>query len=612
WHSTPRNESWFSMSGVAFPFPRLKGSRTLRRIFQPKRNSSATASASVSDLSLAVFAPSADSLRQRNFELLLESLDINGNPSRVWNNYTNAISTLGYERLPVELHQEVLRKCTPTSTLLRANVARRMYEGKAPPSHKYEDRFKTIIRNMRLSGYKATVGDYNFILEQFAAVGHHTGAMKVYSEMNTAGIAPRTRTFGLLLQAIAHRLTMPVAEALRAERTLVTRRMVSDLVNDMKTHRIPFTSVNLDLTMRILKETTDLAGFEALMRWGYGIDLANPDCPPLEYIQGSGTLSNPQPFSTAALNMTLDTLGRLKNIPRMVQAFEVLTAPLPKRPPLEDDEEEQYSVLANASFVTPHALPNTTTYNILIRHLSQAGHGVFARHYLLCAMELERTTRYSLRLNIENLQFEEIPAPHFAINRGTLLSVFGHSNRDRNIGLMRWLHTKMPDIISRKRGELLFLSPLRERRRRLGQFPYDDPNYIPVHLPPKQTPSRADPNIFDLDIDDERGPPPAPSKLFNLDLHMTLLQRDLGEIEALYEHVTDILHKRSMQQKDRLGRRVSRGKDLYFRSTEGRKRISGSQWQEVAGYHRHGQARPKRFEHYVIAEDPSPAVDEKP
>ncbi|KAJ6629194.1 hypothetical protein B0H10DRAFT_2160664 [Mycena sp. CBHHK59/15] len=381
----------------------------------------------------------------------------------------------------------------------------------------YEGRFQAVIRNIRVSGAQPSLDDYNFILEQFAAVGHHFGAMQVYRELTYLGILPRTKTFGLCLQAIAHRIA-------------VTRRMVSDLVNAMKSFNIPFTSVNLDLTLRVLKETTDLEGLEILMKWGYGIDLANPDCPPLEYLaptsgadaQSVVSMPRPQSFSTAALNTTIDTLGRLREISRMVQAFEVLTTPLPQRSQsstssYDEDEDDDYGVLAEPSstFTPPYASPNTTTYNILLRHVSQAGHAVFARHYLLQAIELDR---------------QEVPAPHFAINRGTLLSVFGESNRDKNVGLMRWLHLKFPRILSKKRGELKFFTRHRDSLQRRRMWPYEDPSTY---------------NIT---------PAPSPIKTFNLDLHIRVLKRDISEIEALYAHVQTVLARTTLRVKERLGR----------------------------------------------------------
>ncbi|KAJ7499105.1 hypothetical protein FB451DRAFT_1204300 [Mycena latifolia] len=477
------------MSGLpfAYPFWRFAAFRPLHRLLPgPPRHSSGIPTSASSTSAVSVPAP-VDRIRQANFDLLFESLEIDGNPSRVWANYINLLTYLGYERLPLEIHQQVLRKCAPPSRQLRASIFRRLSAGNFPRTpHIYEGRFQAVIRNMRASGGQPTLDDYNFILEQFAAVGHHFGAMQVYTELTAVGLIPRTKTFGLCLQAIAHRLTFPVTDTDKPRRIAVTRRMVSDLVNAMKSLNIPFTSVNLDLTMRILKETTDMQSFETLMKWGYGIDLANPDCPPLEYItsssapdtQATAQRPTPQPFSTAALNMTIDTLGRLKDIPRMVQTFEVLTTPLPKQTVSSfDEDDDDFGEPSPAStFIPPSAPPNTTTYNILLRHISRAGHTVFARHYLLQALRLDIEVILKLKNHIGNMPLQEVPAPHFAINRGTLLSVLGLSNRDKNRGLMWWLNSKFHRLLKRKRGELKFYTRYRAVRQQKRKWPYEEPS----------------------------------------------------------------------------------------------------------------------------------------
>ncbi|KAJ7179330.1 hypothetical protein C8R46DRAFT_1073429 [Mycena filopes] len=610
-----------TMGGLVYPLLRFSALRPLHRVFQgPSRYSSAESSIS-STTTISVPAP-VDRIRQRHFALLFESLEIDGNPARVWTNYTNLLTFLGYEQLPLEIHQQVLRKCTPSSRLLRASATRRLFLGNVPRTpHLYEPRLQAVVRNIRALGASPTLDDYNFILEQFAVVGHHFGVMQVYKEMTSLGITPRTKTFGLCLQAIAHRLTLPVALKDKERRIAVTRRMVSELVDAMKSLNIPFTSVNLDLTMRILKETTDMRGFEMLMRWGYGIDLANPDRPPLEYLVNPTNAAagvkapTPQPFSTAALNMTIDTLGRLQNISRMVQAFEVLTAPLPPRSSNdrlssyndEDDEDDfGVSVESPPPFTPPFARPNTTTYNILLRHVSRAGHAVFARHYLNQAIRLEKEVFNTLRYNSAHMPLQDVPAPHFSINRGTLLSVFGESNRDRNLGLMRWLSLRLSAILKRKRNALDYYAVIRAGRQRRGRWPYDDAFPSAYNLPmlPVTPPKSAVPTTpfapprgssrFTAIMqrwqppkgvgDYQSSQAPTPVKNFNLDLHIRVLTRDIAEIDALQVHVQTILSRTTRRAKERLGRRVWQGKDIYLH-TDGdrrRRRVGLEQWERIA------------------------------
>ncbi|KAJ7667812.1 hypothetical protein DFH06DRAFT_1183646 [Mycena polygramma] len=553
-----------------YPLLRLTGLRPLHRFIQ---GISRHSSVQTDNVSLPV---PVDRLRQRNFDLLLESLDSNGNPSRVWANYTNLLTFLGYESLPLEIHRQVLRKCTPSSRLLRASATRRLFLGNPPRiPHMYEGRLQAVVRNIRATGEHASLDDYNFILEQFAAVGHHFGA------------------YG---GAIAHRLTLPVAQKDKARRIDATRRMVSDLVNAMKSFNIPFTSVNLDLTMRILKETTDMQGFETLMKWGYGIDLGQ------SRLSSTGVLTTPLPRPSR--NATSSSYH-------------------------EEDDDDDYSASPEATpaFPPPFAPPNTTTYKILLRHICQAGHAVFARHYLNQAMELDRQVMLELKYNIGNMPLEEVPAPHFAINRGTLLSVFGQSNRDKNAGLMRWLYSKFHRILKKKGAELQFFTRYRNGRRRRRLWPYEEPStHIlpdlpsatlqsvlpspePLLLPRSRSTTIMDRwkapkdvgGVFDVDVDDDTPVLPTPLKTFNLDLHIRVLERDIAEIKALQAHVQTILERTTRRVKERLGRRVWRGKDIYLLTDGGsRRRVSTARWEQIAGFKAKEPGPRRRSERHVF------------
>jgi pentatricopeptide repeat protein len=554
-------------------------------------------------------------LRERKFNELTESLVRDASPSRVWSHYTSLLNTLGYEKLPLEVHQQVLRRCTAPSAELRATSSR-VVKGATSP-HLHEGRFQTVIRNIRALDMKPTLDDYHFILEQFAAVGHHVGVMYVYGELTHLGLRPRTKTFGLCLQAIAHRLTLPLPKADHPKLTSQTRRMIADLMANMQRHSIPFTSVNLDLTIRILKETSDTEGFELLMKMGYGIDLSNPDRLPLDFLQ-PGTISSdlgmgepikadlpaPQPFSTSALNTTIDTLGRLGNISKLVQAFEVLTEPLPTTNqylPTSFDDEDDFGVAdgpTSIAYTPPHASANITTYNMLLRHLCKAGHTTLARHYLNQAMWLDRETEKLTKLSIRGNR--RMYAPHFAINRGTLLPAFGESNRDKDVGLMRWLATKVPRIIKHKKKGLAFWERYRDhaahkvaRQIQRSSAKAGVPQMTQTSLRPSSSEdepakrsSWSPTGIFDLDMDAPPTPPapPPPQKHFDVDLHILILQRDIIEIEKFATQVEDILGRTTQRLKERLGRRVWAGKDIYLTTGEGRQKLSRQRWREIVQF----------------------------
>ncbi|KAF8640152.1 hypothetical protein AX17_001388 [Amanita inopinata Kibby_2008] len=604
-----------------------------------------------------------DAVRKQKLHDLRYSLSIIGNPSRVWSHYTNLLNYLGHEELPLEIHQQVLRKCTPSSAELRFAAARRLIVGNRPVTpHIHEGRFQTVVRAIRAMGAAPDLEDYHFILEQFAAVGHHVGVMHVYRELLFLGLEPKPKTFGLCFQAIAHRLTLPVLEVNHARLISQTKKMTADLLSDMQKYHVPFTSVNLDLCVRIMKETLDREGFDSLMKWGYGIDLSNPDRAPLEYMDiGDGdrkvklgqqnidipTLPAPLPFSTAALNTTIDMLGRFGGVSKLVQAFEVLTQPLPQASQhffsSFDDDDFGVSVPASPPFTPPYAKPNTTTFSMLIRHLCRAGHAILARHYLLQVMDLDKLSKVNLRAAVTSKSLDKVTAPRIAINRGTLLPVFGTSNRDKNVGLMRWLNTKLPRIIRKKRAELIYFNEFHERlihakeQRDNQEFLHstntdtssmnnrtppassdvpkmntkvdvsvpDNPSKASAFLPsnllrrirPQNLSSRVrwDPakvgSAFDVDINQEpatssspQSASPSHDKPFSLGLHIQILERDLREIEELASRVEDVLGRTIQRVKERLGRRIWAGRDIYLRTEDRRLKVSRTQWTAMANF----------------------------
>lgn len=558
-------------------------------------------------------------LRQRNLNQLRQALIQDGSPSHVWECYTNLVNVMGHEKLPLEIHREVLRRCTPSSSELRVTAARRLTEGiKQANPHIHERRFQTVIRNIRADDALPTLEDYHFILEQFAAVGHHVGSMHVYKELKHMGWKPRTKTFGLCLQAIAHRLTLPIAEISKSRRIAQTRLMLADLMTEMQTFGIPFTSVNLDLTIRILKETLDVPAFETLMKWGYGIDLANPDRLPLEYF-GTGTirsdlglpepqvseLPQPQPFSTAALNTTIDIIGRFGDVSKLVQAFEVLTQPLPRASQHlftsfdDDDDFGLPSAEIVPSFPLPHARPNITSYNTLLRYLCRAGHATLARHYLNEVKWLDHQHDKELRRQMNlHIPLDQLPAPHLSINRATLLPVFGESNRDKNMGLMRWLLTKIPYILRRKRSNLTFYTAVRKYRSAQqtalspatgvpdknshpsSSHPSHQP-LSPQHCPPRKPHAGS---VFELDLDSPPPIKPSPVKNFDIDLHIRLLERDLEELEVFAKYAEDVYGRNMQRVKERLGRRVWSGQDVYLSSANSRVLLGRDAWKDMAGF----------------------------
>ncbi|KIL00370.1 hypothetical protein PAXRUDRAFT_8247 [Paxillus rubicundulus Ve08.2h10] len=553
-------------------------------------------------------------IRERKLNALKNVLSQDDSDSSfVWARYVDFASAVEYDDLPLEIHQKVLRKCVPHPSVLRPISARRM-QGPAPPRppHVYEARLKTVMRNIRSIAKKPSLEDYNYILEQFAAVGHLYGSVSVYDELkHVIKLQPNSRTVGLCLQSIAHRLTLPMYKSQRARIQLDCAASCKRLLNDMNSLNIPFTSVILDLVLRISKETADEAAFAQLLKSAYGIDLDYPDHLPIQWDQSIAVASAiPQlptlhPFSTAALNTTIDMLGRFGKVSKLVQAFEVLTQPLPPQASqhysLEFDDEDDFGVVNPASTQphrTPHAKPNSTTYHLLLKHLSRADHSTLARHYLFQAFRLDRETDRAVRTQIYHAPYKT-PAPNFGINRSMLLPVFGTASRNKDMQLMRFVGYIARQAYRRKKNDTAYYTELEYLQRQGLQSlaPDHDPSPPDPLLPHQShclttvidTPSSlsqdADVVNTTLTTPSEPSLSSPPTKSFDVSLHLDILRTDFEDIAAFYTHeVLPALTRKTQRLKERLGRRVWKQKNLYLRTQNTRSLVSREDWTELVNF----------------------------
>ena len=513
-------------------------------------------------------------------------------PARVWGQYLDVVHAVRVENIPLRIHQQVLRLSVPTTSQLREttaiNMRARTLDFRRP--HVLEARLQTTIRNIKAAGFQPTIGEYHFVLSQFAAVGHHVGAYQVLQELASSDIPLEPKTFGLVLQSLAHRLTLPCPKWRRKKLVQETTQICRDIVSKMRERNVVISTANLDLAVRVLKETADEEGFSLLMKMSYGIDLDFPDRVPVEQFQRetSGLLPpEPQPFSTAALNTTIDMLGRFGNVPKLVQTFEILTQPLPSQAGLYysrsfEDEDEDYGISSPATTklgIVPHASPNTSSYNFLIKHLARAGHGPLARHYLMAAYRLDREADRALRSQLINLPDGEVLAPHFAVNRGTMIGVFGLANRNKDMELMRWVGWVARQTARRKRNDTKYYSAVADSLPVTTVTPSTPPN--------SKSKSRPDSpaGIFTVDLDNTPSiPSPAPKKLFDIHLHLNLLRRDAEEISQLAKVIEAVLSRSTQRVKERLGRRVWAGQNIFLVSTSQRQVISRDRWSQIVRF----------------------------
>lgn len=540
-----------------------------------------TASASTSSSTLDY----AQALRLRDLRTTLNS---DGSPSEVWTAYTSLLTVIASDYVPLDLHQEVLRRCTPSISTIRETLVSKLSQSILPKFvHSGESHFRAILQNIYSQGAPPCLDDFNFVLQHYAAVGYYEGCSKLYQEIIRHS-SPSSITIGYCLQAIACRFSFPIPSAKRDPMAAEASALVSSYLKDMRKYNVALNSTTFELVVRILKETLDLGEFERLMRWGYGIDLSNPDRIALEYADPSssehGTLSTPLPFTTATLNTTLDVLGRLGQLPKMIQAFEVLTQPLPQASQhffnsFEDDDfGVNVDVGSSTPFLPPHAKPNTTTYNIMLRYIGWADHATFARHYILQARELSSATVWKLRHQVKYLRhrklpLDTLPSPQFAITAGLLTSVLGQANKDKNLGLMKWLQTKMPYFIRAKTKELEYFSSVLAEMHSEGlvEFP-----------PPSPSPIRSLPTL-ELDVENPR--PMAESfRPFDINRHVEILKRDLFEIQQFVPRLEFTIGRTYQRTKERLGRRVWNNQNIFLLDVGRRTHVSREEWQERVNF----------------------------
>jgi hypothetical protein len=475
---------------------------------------------------------------------------------------------------------------------------------------------------------------------------------------------------------LAFRLTLPCPEERLPALIEETTKMAREIIRDMRTKDIPLESVDTDLAIRIFRETVDEKGFDELIKFSYGIDLAYPDRLPLEVVErqsaskaeASEALDPPshvlQPLSTPGLNVIIDMLGRTGRISKMVQAFEVLTQPLPKSyqspPSLFDEDEDDYTInppsVPEPIYPLPSARPISTTFQLLIKHASRAGHAVFARHYLVYAIRMARDEDRRIKHDLCTLPVDEIARPRLAVNRNMFLPVLGLSNRAKRADLMAWTLRMIKRTLRHKHKDLFWYTFRRATRYGQGMALSDDVSGVvpgsgsvprdidacpsvfdvpsstcpssdgdrlggasdstsstsslletPV-VPPAGTStaaptiststpntpsaaSSADPSdletgtsILDLDLDSDRPQATALPLTFNIDAHISYLRRDIEQLERLGSVVEAALGRTVHRIKERLGRRVWSGKDVWLRDEQARVPVAKEAWREVVNF----------------------------
>lgn len=236
----------------------------------------------------------------------------------------------------------------------------------------------------------------------------------------------------------------------------------------------------------------------------------------------------------------------------------------------------------------------------MIKHSAQAGSLSLARHYILEAFALDRQTHERLSLQVADLPLSEVESPRFAVNRGTLLPIFGLSNRSKHLPLARWVSKYCQLALNRKRESLAFFedvasaqklealdvgsSVLPESPAITGPQELEEPQTATIDESPNVHRGHREVDPLDLDVSSTSSPPPRPMKRFNLELHIEILERDIKEIGELSARAKDSMLRIAQRIKERLGRRVWAGKDIYLVTEGKRVHVTKDHWRDIVRY----------------------------
>jgi len=499
--------------------------------------------------------------------------------TQVYEQYIAVVSTAEGHPLPLETHQAVLRACTPRLRDIRKYTARSLQERKLDwhrLTHPYETRFEKIMQNIADAGFNPSIKDYHFIISQFAAVGYYAGIRQYMRQMDEVGPEPTQQTFGYLLQAIAHRVSLPAS---RLGRPAIVRELVGltiQVLREMFDRRIPPSSMSLDLAFRVLSEAYDLKGLAELLRLGYGVDLDYLDSPPMHGASVPSTsTAGLSPFSTNILNALLETLGRWGQISKMVYVFETLTNPLPAPAKTDDgfdDDDDDFSPIQQ-EWKPPSAEPNTTSFNILIKHCVGHKYPALAEHYARQLMHEEHVTTVRLRQELREKPSSEVAAPRRAVTVATLRPIHGFANRTHDTELLRRVIRACTLATRMKYRSWTYYNQTKSKYdTRLAPLAPDTP--IAPESPPSPSPSSSS------------SPSSGHSRrlTFNVLTHLWVLRNDITEISDLRRNAIDTLSSAITKCKARLGRRVWEGKDVYLRDKEARVVVDPEAWKGMVNF----------------------------
>ena len=91
-------------------------------------------------------------------------------------------------------------------------------------------------------------------------------------------------------------------------------------------------------------------------------------------------------------------------------------------------------------------------------------------------------------------------------------------------------------------------------------------------------------------------PPAKEPKKLDIDRHLLLLQRDLEELQQFERHVVDVIGRDIQRVKERLGRRVWAGKDVFLRDIRQRTEVPKEVWRDMVSFRTQAEIEARRHE----------------
>jgi hypothetical protein len=87
---------------------------------------------------------------------------------------------------------------------------------------------------------------------------------------------------------------------------------------------------------------------------------------------------------------------------------------------------------------------------------------------------------------------------------------------------------------------------------------------------------------FDIDVNKQEVI--AEEKMFNLDLHIRTLEKDIADISSFASVLDQVLGRTTQRKKEYLGRRVWAGKNIYLSTEDKRLIVSRERWQDIVRF----------------------------